>query len=179
MRSELETNCKLLAMPWDLNANHKTRWFVESPCTCSYKYAKYDISPKPFFPEPKELSLLVEKITKLEGTNCVNANLYDDQYCKVGFHRDSEQIFQAEDFVSDIISVSLGATRCFSIRCKADGNLWYDVDLAHGDILTMEGLFQKYWEHALVASPSPCAPRINLTFRKLVQHRQYCSLAEE
>ena len=109
----------------------------------------------------------------------MNANLYVDQNSKVGYHSDSEQIFQAEDFASNIISVSLGATRCFSIRCKADENLWYDVDLAHGDILTMEGLFQKFWQHALAPSPTPCAPRINLTFRKLVQHRQYCSLAEE
>ena len=84
---------KLLAMPWDQNANHKTMWFVDSPCCCAYKYAKYDIAPKPFFPELKALAVFVEKITKLEGhmgTYCVNANLYVDQNCKVGYHSDSE-----------------------------------------------------------------------------------------
>ena len=43
----------------------------------------------------------------------------------------------------------------------------------------MEGLCQKFYVHALLRDKGACAPRINLTFRKIVQHKQYCSLANE
>ena len=165
-------------MPWDTNDNHKTMWFVESTCSCFYKYSKYDIKPKPYFPELKSLSDFVEKVTDLGGTNCVNVNLYEDRFSKVGFHSDSEPIFQADYIASDIISISLGATRRFAIQAK-EGNVSRQVQLEHGDILTMEGLCQKFYKHALLASNKPVALRINLTFRKIVQHRHPCILAKE
>ena len=169
---------KLIKMPWDTNANHKTMWFVVSPCSCFYKYSKYDIKPKPYFPELKALAEFVEKVTELGGTNCVNVNLYENQFSKVGFHSDSEPIFQADYIASDIISISLGATRMFAIQAKV-GNIARQVQLVHGDILTMEGLCQKFYKHALLASELPVAPRINLTFRKIIQHRHPCILAKE
>ena len=166
-------------MPWQSNDNHKTMWFVDGLCSCAYKYSKYEIQPKQFFPELKSLANFVEKVTGLEGSNCVNVNLYVNQHNKVGFHSDSEPIFQADYIPSSIISVSLGAARQFTIRCKADFSQSYDVLLEQGDIVTMEGLCQKFYQHSLLASPAPCAPRINLTFRKIVQHRNNCALAEE
>ena len=73
---------KLLTMPWDSNDNHKTMWFVELPCKCAYKYSKYNVLPKPFFPELKALAKFVENITGSVETNCVNVNYYEDQIFK-------------------------------------------------------------------------------------------------
>jgi len=167
---------KLLTYAWDNNVNHETMWFVEDPCSCSYKYAKYDIKPKPYFPELKLLATFAEKVTGSEETNCVNVNRYQNQFSKVGLHSDSEDLFQARFVPSTIISISLGAARTFIVQAN-DGSASYSIDLQHGDIATMEGLCQRDYKHALLPAPQPCGPRINLTFRKLVQHKQYCSLA--
>ena len=167
---------KLLAYTWDTNDNHDTMWFVEKPCSCSYKYAKYDIQPRPYFPELKLLATFAEKVTGSEETNSVNVNLYRDQYSKVGLHSDSEDLFLARFVPSTIISISLGAARTFVLQAN-DGSASYSIDLEHGDIATMEGLCQRDYKHALLPAKHPCGPRINLTFRKIVQHKQYCSLA--
>ena len=165
-------------MKWKINDNHQTLWFVEFPCVCKYKYSKYNISPQPYFPELKALANFVEKVTGSEGSNSVNMNLYPDQHSKVGMHSDSEDLFQADFSATNIISISLGATRRFILQAK-EGKAVHEVSLQHGDILTMEGLCQKFYKHALLPSPLPCGHRINLTFRKIVQHKQYCSLAKE
>ena len=128
---------KLLAYTWDNNDNHDTMWFVEKPCSCSYKYSKYDIQPRPYFPE---LNTFVEKVTGSEETNSVNVNLYRDQHAKVGLHSDSEDLFQARFVSSTIISISLGAARSFVLQAINGSGATYSIDLEHGDIITMEGL---------------------------------------
>ena len=133
---------------------------------------------KPFFPELKALAKFVENLTGSVETNCVNVNYYEDRFSKVGFHSDSEDLFQAETIPSTIISISLGATRNFVLQAK-DGSAEYSVDLKHADVLTMEGYCQKYYWHGLPQAADPCGPRVNLTFRKLVRHKQYCPLAKE
>ena len=168
---------KLLAYTWDSNDNHDTMWFVEKPCSCSYKYSKYDIQPRPYFPELKQLATFVEKVTGSDETNSVNVNLYRDQYAKVGLHSDSEDLFQARYVPSTIISISLGAARSFILQAINGSGATYPINLEHGDIITMEGLCQRDYKHALPPARAPCGPRINLTFRKIVQHRQHCSLA--
>ena len=153
-------------------------WFVEHPCVCSYQYSSYNVSPQPYFPELKALASFAENVTGSNETNCVNVNYYENQFSKVGMHSDSEDLFQAEKIPSTIISISLGATRNFVLQAK-DGSSEFSVDLLHADVLTMEGLCQKFYRHALPQAAAPCGPRVNLTFRKLVQHKQYCPLAKE
>ena len=132
--------------------------------------------PKPYFPELKLLAIFAEKVTGSEETNSVNVNLYKDQFAKVGLHSDSEDLFQAKFIASIIISISLGAARTFILQAN-DGSDSYAINLQHGDIATMEGLCQKHYKHALLPAPLPCGPGINFTFRKIVQHKQNCSLA--
>ena len=165
-------------MTWDTNKNHHTMWFVEHPCVCSYEYSSYNVSPRPYFPELKALALFAENVTGSKVTNSVNVNYYDNHFSKVGLHSDSEEIFQADKCSSTIISISLGATRNFVLQAK-DGSAEYSVDLKHADVLTMEGYCQKYYWHGLPQAADPCGPRVNLTFRKLVRHKQYCPLAKE
>ena len=165
-------------MQWENNDYHSTMWFVENQCICCYKYSKYNISPRPYFPELKLLADFVENLTGSDETNCVNVKYYEDRFSKVGFHSDSEDLFQAETIFSTIISVSIGATRPFIIQAK-DKSEEFCLDLEHGDVLTMEGLCQKCYVHSFPRCPGACAPRINLIFRKLVQHKQYCPLANE
>ena len=115
--------------------------------------------------------------TLLAYTWDTNDNHDRDQYSKVGLHSDSEDLFLARSVPSTIISISLGAARTFVLQAN-DGSASYSIDLEHGDIATMEGLCQRDYRHALLPAKHPCGPRINLTFRKIVQHKQYCSLAQ-
>merc|ERR1711879_332621 len=51
------------------------------------------------------------------------------------------------------------------------------VELNHGDICTMEGLFQKHYVHQIKRGESKeQAQRLNATFRWIVQHTASCPL---
>ena len=46
------------------------------------------------------------------------------------------------------------------------------VHLKNGDILTMEGLFQKYYQHRVPRQGKCTEPRINFTWRYIVNHSE-------
>merc|ERR1712203_816923 len=92
-------------------------------------------------------------------------------------HSDDEPPFQATVRDALIMSLSIGATRLFRLRCK-DGH--YEdtrIFLNHGDLCTMEGLCQKHYRHCVpMQEDEPCSARINLTWRWVVQHQPHCPL---
>merc|ERR1712216_423023 len=86
-----------------------------------------------------------------------------------------------------IISVSLGNARRFQIGLRAPrrggillpekGSI-QNVSLEHGHMCTMEGLFQKHYIHQVVKTKGKSQqPRINATFRWIVEHELHCPLA--
>jgi len=117
--------------------------------------------------------------------NCVNLNLYQDGSHTVGWHADDEPLFQGTTQDTRIISVTLGQARKFRAGMQdpngkklapAKGTI-SDVMLGHGDICTMEGLFQKHFLHQVATQRSiKDAPRINATFRWIVKHGRTCPL---
>ena len=106
----------------------------------------------------------------------MSANYYSDAKSQLGFHSDNEFLFQADKQASCIVSVSFGATPEFVIRDKRT-RAEIPVKLSHGDLLTIEGLMQKFYEHCIVQSAVPVDYRINLTFRKIGVHNDGCALA--
>lgn len=66
-----------------------------------------------------------------------------------------------------IASLSLGATRTFHWRSK-QGKASSQIPLKDGELLLMNPEFQHYWEHSIPADYDISAPRINLTFRKVI-----------
>ena len=65
-----------------------------------------------------------------------------------------------------IASLSLGGTRRFLLK-EATGDR-HAIDLASGDLLLMSGDSQRRYRHALPRTAKPVAPRINLTFRRVL-----------
>lgn len=66
-------------------------------------------------------------------------------------------------------SLSLGATREFGLRPKAESGLrprTIAVDVSHGDLIVMRGETQRYWEHRVRKDPRVHERRLNLTFRQ-------------
>jgi len=98
--------------------------------------------------------------------NMVHVNWYEDGTNYIGPHSDDEKEM-IED--SDILSISLGATRTFRIREKKTKKIIKDLELKDGQYLIMGGEFQKHYTHEIVKINGKKAKetkkRINLTFR--------------
>lgn len=110
--------------------------------------------------------------------NCCNMNLYEDGGSAVGWHSDDEALFQGKFRDIVIISISFGVTRKFQIRYN-----WPELDserqvqtlmLSSGDMMTMEGMFQKHLQHRIPKEGNVTGPRINLTWRWVVKHTPRC-----
>jgi alkylated DNA repair dioxygenase AlkB len=98
----------------------------------------------------------------------VFVNKYRDGRDSVAWHGDHEGQDQPGKIVG---SLSLGATREFDLRPKAESDLrprTIALDVSHGDLIVMAGETQRYWEHRVRKDPRVHEQRLNLTFR---QHR--------
>lgn len=139
-------------------------WFSDPGA--AYRYAGNLHNSHPWTPR---LSELRERIAALTGIrfNAVLANLYRDGNDHVGWHADDEADLGP---APQIASLSLGATRAFHWRPKPSttGDAG-QLALPAGTLLLMRAPFQQGWEHAVPAEPAVGAPRLNLTFRLVLQ----------
>ena len=170
----------LMGLEWNQTRNFKTVWMVDAPCSCQYKYSSYKI---PAVIMPTQIKIYAQAIAAIIGVptdyfNSVNINMYEDQDGAVGWHSDDEPLFQACSQMSTIASLSLGASRKFECRVNRTGAL-YGRTLQHGDVLTMEGMFQRDCSHRVPRATELCGPRINLTWRRVLAHEATCALAAQ
>lgn len=100
--------------------------------------------------------------------NSVLATLYRNGEDYVGWHADDEKELGPKPVIA---SVSFGASRTFEFRRKVSDNKEPDthkISLQHNDCLLMLPNFQQRWQHRVPPEPSENEPRINLTFRKVI-----------
>ena len=95
--------------------------------------------------------------------NYVLANYYKDGSSNIGMHSDDER-----GLVGPIISISLGADRFFDIHHKHDKSIRERLTLKNGSMLVMDGDTQKNYKHGIPVQKKILLPRINLTFRSVV-----------
>jgi alkylated DNA repair dioxygenase AlkB len=139
----------------------KTAWYGDKPF--AYTYSKITRTALPWTHELVELKNLAEEISGEVFNSCL-LNLYHDGSEGMGWHSDDER--EIERF-SAIASISLGADRKFSFRHKTEKTT-ESILLENGSLLVMKGETQQKWLHAIPKSKKVSRPRINLTFRKLV-----------
>lgn len=94
-------------------------------------------------------------------------NLYSDGTQGMAWHSDDEASLGHNTVIA---SVSFGATRKFALRHKTTGEK-REMLLAHGQLIVMRGTTQNHWQHAIMKSTRIHRPRINLTFRTIVNAR--------
>jgi len=152
-------------------------FLVAGNCTCQYRYSgtRWDGHKFPeWFTEltkrvMDELGLDIEYLP-----NSCNVNLYEDGSESVGWHSDNEPLFESQFKDCLIVSLSLGVARNFQFQEQwADGRRLQTVNLSAGDIMTMEGLFQRYYSHRVPRDNSR-GPRINFTWRYVRRHDRGC-----
>mmetsp|Transcript_89620 Transcript_89620/g.254031 ORF Transcript_89620/g.254031 Transcript_89620/m.254031 type:complete len:333 (+) Transcript_89620:1-999(+) len=158
----------------------RTAWMTQSPCTCRYGYGGAEVAPAHY---PEWMKEVMEACMPLCGLtkpsqwpNSCNLNMYVDGQHSVGWHADNESLFQGRVQDCCIISLSLGQTRLFELKYRKDQ---HSLSLGNGDLCTMEGLTQKYYQHRVGKDHRrSVGPRINLTWRWVVQHNPGCTLAQ-
>lgn len=138
----------------------------------TYSYSRRDYKPRPWLPELLSLKTRVEQHTPAEardsrgrrqpGYNSVLCNLYRDGNDSVGLHADNEPM------MGDVIaSISLGTPRLFRLKRNGRRRVFQER-LAHGSLLIMAGETQKNFVHEVPKEPDVTAPRVNLTFRRIL-----------
>ena len=140
----------------------KTAWYSDNGI--SYTYSGSTKNGMPWTKTLLELKSIVEKNCRENFNSCL-LNLYHDGSEGMSWHSDDEK-----ELVKDgpIASLSLGAERRFLFRHKKTKKT-VELQLANGSLLLMKGTTQTNWLHRLPPSAKIKAPRINLTFRKMLQ----------
>ena len=93
-------------------------------------------------------------------------NLYRDESDSMGWHSDDEPELGPNPVIA---SVSFGAERTFQFKHKDHADLRQSITLTSGSLLLMRGETQHYWKHRIPKSKQTYGPRINLTFRVIVE----------
>ncbi|KAL2091772.1 hypothetical protein ACEWY4_011570 [Coilia grayii] len=138
-----------------------------------YSFSGVCLLARPWTPT---LENIRDAVTKATGHtfNFVLINRYKDGLDHIGEHRDDEREL---DPACPIASVSLGAPRDFLFRHRRsrggasgkDGPPPVKLELAHGSLLLMNAPTNTHWYHSLPVRKRCNAPRINLTFRRILR----------
>lgn len=154
---------------------HRIRLFgseVDSPRLSSWvgdEGAAYTYSGTRFQPRPWPLALAGIRSRLGEELHCefnsVLANRYRNGRDYMGWHSDNESALGQRPVIA---SLSLGGTRRFVLRQRADPSQQLTLELPHGSLLVMRGDTQKNYKHALPRTAKPVGERINLTFRRIM-----------
>lgn len=143
-----------------------TAWFGDSAYTYSGKQMKPEPFPKPFEELTAQLEIATFEHAELPTEyNSLLINYYRDGTDYVSWHADDEAELGKNPIIA---SVSLGASRDFLIKPKANPTERIRVTLNHGDVFLMFGDFQDQYLHAIPPRPLVKEARYNLTFRRIL-----------
>jgi alkylated DNA repair dioxygenase AlkB len=140
----------------------KVAWYGDD--NYSYNYSKITRHALKWTKELLELKKLVEGKTGGTYNSCL-LNLYHNGDEGMAWHSDDEKTLGEN---SAIASFSFGAERKFSFKHKQTKET-VSMMLEHGSLLVMKGTTQTHWLHCLPKSKRITTPRVNLTFRTMIQ----------
>ncbi|MCC2591601.1 alpha-ketoglutarate-dependent dioxygenase AlkB family protein [Chryseobacterium sp. MFBS3-17] len=140
----------------------KVAWYGDA----EFEYGYSGVTKKALLWTPGLLQLksICEQKTGETFNSCL-LNLYHNGDEGMAYHSDGEKDLKENGAIA---SLSFGAERKFSFKHKQTKER-KDLFLEHGSLLVMTGETQKYWLHRLPPSKRVSEPRINLTFRTIVQ----------
>lgn len=128
---------------------------------CSYFYSNSVLlEPMPWC---ESLAWLRDRVEEKTGYSfqVVIGNYYRSGSDHIGWHADQGK--EMGQFPA-IASISLGATRKFSVKHKASGEVRH-FELEHGALILMHPGCQQTCIHRIAKTSKPVAERINWTFR--------------
>lgn len=140
----------------------KVAWYGEKPF--EYTYSNTTKYALPWTKELLELKAVIEKETGETFNSCL-LNLYHSGEEGMAWHSDGEADLKKDGAIG---SLTLGAERKFAFKHKQT-NEKIELILEHGSLLVMKDTTQTFWLHRLPPTKRISAPRINLTFRTIIQ----------
>ncbi|RRN77583.1 alpha-ketoglutarate-dependent dioxygenase AlkB [Pseudoxanthomonas sp. SGD-10] len=141
----------------------KVAWYGDKPFEYTYsKVSKYALL---WTEELLELKALIENKTGERFNSCL-LNLYHNGEEGMAWHSDGERDLKKDGAIG---SLSFGAERKFAFKHKQTKEK-VDLLLEHGSLLVMKDTTQTHWLHRLPPSKKITSPRINLTFRTIVEN---------
>ena len=129
----------------------------------AYSYSGLTLRPAPWTPRVAAVRRRIEAAAG-QRFNSVLANLYRDGADRLGWHADDEPELGPAPVIA---SASFGAPRRFLLRPKRGGAA-VPIVLEPGSLLVMRGGTQRHWIHSVPPTRRPVGPRINLTFRRIL-----------
>lgn len=144
-----------------IETKRKVAWYGDLPF--EYTYSNTTKRALPWTPELLELKKLVEEHTGESFNSCL-LNLYHSGEEGMAWHSDAEKDLKKNGAIG---SLSFGAERKFSFKHKTTKEK-VSIALEHGSLLVMKGITQSHWLHRLPPTKMVKTPRINLTFRTIV-----------
>lgn len=139
----------------------KVAWYGDE--NFHYTYSNSTKKALPWTKELLELKKIAEEKTGEKFNSCL-LNLYHDGNEGMAYHSDGEKDLKKNGAIA---SLTLGAERKFSFKHKETKEK-VDLLLEHGSLLVMKDQTQSFWMHRLPPTKKVFTPRINLTFRTIV-----------
>jgi len=140
----------------------KVAWYGEKPF--EYTYSNTTKQALPWTTELLELKHKIEQETGETFNSCL-LNLYHDGSEGMAWHSDGEKDLKKNGAIA---SLSFGDERKFAFKHKETKEKC-ELILEHGSLLIMKDETQKNWLHRLPPTTKSKNPRVNLTFRTIVE----------
>ena len=148
----------------EIVTNRKIAWYADAGK--SYTYSGSTFFPTQWNGVLLQLKRRVEEYAKIKF-NSVLLNKYPNGGVGMGWHSDDEKELGTDPIIA---SLSFGANRDFIFKHKTDRSIEnVKLHLKSGSLLLMLGSTQHYWKHSLPKRLKVKEPRINLTFRNIIQ----------
>ena len=141
----------------------KVAWYGDE--NFEYTYSNSTKKAIPWTKELLQLKKMAEEKTGEKFNSCL-LNLYHDGSKGMAYHSDGEKDLKKDGAIA---SLSLGAERKFSFKHKETKEK-VELILEHGSLLVMKDETQSFWLHRLPPTKKVFTPRINLTFRTVVNY---------
>lgn len=140
----------------------KVAWYGDH--RFEYTYSNTTKLALPWTKELLELKSVVEEKTGEHFNSCL-LNLYHNGDEGMAWHSDAEKDLKRNGAIG---SLSFGAERKFVFKHK-ETKAAVSLILEHGSLLVMKGTTQSHWLHRLPPTKLITTPRVNLTFRTIVE----------
>lgn len=143
-----------------ITTKRKVAWVGDAGC--SYTYSGVKKEPQAWTSDLQFIKEKIEQLADWQFNSCL-LNLYHSGDEGMGWHSDDEPEL---DPCAPIASISLGGARKFAFKHKVNKTTT-SLMLENGSLLLMRAPTQEHWNHSLLKTKRPVAPRINLTFRAI------------
>ncbi len=140
----------------------KVAWYGDQPF--EYTYSNTTKRALPWTEELLKLKTIAEEKTGETFNSCL-LNLYHDGSEGMAWHSDAERDLKKNGAIG---SLSFGSERKFAFKHKKSSET-ISLLLEHGSLLIMKGETQTHWLHRLPPTKLSKKPRVNLTFRTIVE----------